>query len=233
MSDAEPLLVSLHLPKTAGTSFADALEHRYGSALLKDYADMPMQAGRGRREARALLSVPARRRALREKGVRAVHGHFLPVAYRWAAAGRPARFITWLRDPLQRLVSHYHFWRRDYDGGDPRQPLRNRMLREDWSLERFCLGPEMRDLYRQYLWGFDPNRFAFIGVTERYAEDLARLLGEQVPSDAEMRLANPERGEAYRIPARLERSMREHHAADVALYRWVAEGRGGRFRWKR
>lgn len=231
MSDAAPLLVSLHLPKTAGTSFADTLQRRFGDRLLKDYADMPMHMPRGTREAQALLSVPARRRALSSGNVEAVHGHFLPAAYRWATAGRPVRFIAWLRDPLQRVVSHYHFWRRDYDGLDPRQPLRNRMLREDWSLERFCLGPEMRDLYRQYLWGFDPNRFDAIGLTERYAEDMRAMLGATASEQVPVLLANPDRGERYRLPASLEHRMRAHHAADLRLYAWVESGRRGRFRW--
>lgn len=231
MSGPVPLLVSLHLPKTAGTSFADALQRRFDDKLLKDYADMPMHSPRGAREVQALLSVPARLRALRSGQVEAVHGHFLPIAYRWAAVGRPVRFITWLRDPLQRAVSHYHFWRRDYDGDDPRQPLRNRMLGEGWSLERFCLGPEMRNIYRQYLWGFDPNRFDFIGLTERYADDVRALFGDASAAPATMCLANPGRGERYDIPAGLEQRMRAHHAADLKLHAWVAGGRIGRFHW--
>lgn len=231
MSDVEPLLVSLHLPKTAGTSFADALERRYGGALLKDYADLPMHHPRIVRELRAVASIPRRRRLLASGEVRAVHGHFLPVAY-LHAAGAPTRFVTWLRDPLQRLVSHYHFWRRDYRGEDPGQSLRNRMLREDWSLERFCLGPEMRNLYRQYLWGFDPNRFDQVGLTERYEQDVGAILGLEAAVAGKVRMANPKRGDRYELPPALERRMRAHHAADLRLYAWVDGGRRGRFRWR-
>lgn len=230
---AEPLLVSLHMPKTAGTSFADALRRIYGEGLRTEYEDMPMQARGGLREARAIASIPRRLRMAWDPGVRAIHGHVLPVAYRWVPLRRAVRYITWLRDPVQRAVSHYHYWRRDYDGSDPRQPLRNRMLREAWTLERFCLGPEMRNVYQHYLWGFDPNAFSFIGLTERYREDIQRLPGEGwAACSSEMRLANPEReNQRYTLTSALEDRIRAHHANDLRLYEWVTDGRKNVFRW--
>ena len=160
-----------------------------------------------------------------------IHGHFLALKYRIALGARPALWITWLRDPVQRLASHYAFWRRDYDGRDPAQPLRNRMVGEDWSFERFALGPEMRDVYRQYLWGFDPARFDFIGITEHYAADLeyfSRRFGCGGASVARA-LVNPERGEgSYAIEDRLRARIEAHHARDVALYRWALDRRGSR-----
>lgn len=221
MSTRSPLLVSVHLPKTAGTSFARTLRDYYGSGLLEDYTMLPMQQPRGVRELRALVagltaakSPPA--------GVQAIHGHFLPVKYRLALRGRQVRWITWLRDPVQRLLSHYHFWIRDYAGDDPAQPLRNRVLAERWSLERFCLGPELRNLYRQYLWGFDPARFAYIGITEHYPQDLAwfsqHCLGGEVA--AASALVNPDRvGQPYPVEPSLRARIERHHAADMALYR--------------
>lgn len=228
---AEPLLVSLHMPKTAGTSFADALRRLHGAGLVTEYQDMTMQVPRVLREARMLASASWRLRMAWDPAVTAIHGHALPVVYRLAPLRRQTTYITWLRDPVQRAVSHYHYWRRDYDATDPRQPLRNRMLREDWSLERFCLGPELRNVYRRYLWGFDPNTFAFIGITERYAEDLRRLTGAGSSSSADTRLANPERGERYELASELERRIRAHHAADMRLYEWAASGRVGAFHW--
>lgn len=228
---AEPLLVSLHMPKTAGTSFADALRRIHGNGLVTEYQDMTMQIPRGRREARMLASAAWRLPMAWNPAVTAIHGHVLPVAYRLAPLRRPTTYITWLRDPVQRAVSHYHFWRRDYDGSDPRQPLRNRMLREAWSLERFCLGPELRNVYQRYLWAFDPNAFAFIGITERYADDFERLPGHGWSASDDPRLANPERGERYVIEPALEARIRAHHAADVRLYEWASSGRTRRFRW--
>lgn len=222
-----PLLVSLHLPKTAGTSFAETLREAHGAGYREDYADVPMQYAAWRRRMHAVRGGMALRGRVPEEA-RCIHGHFLALKYRIALGARPVRWITWMREPVQRLASHYAFWRRDYDGTDPTQPLRNRMVREDWSFERFALGPEMRNVYRQYLWGFDLARFDFIGITEHYQADLERLarrLGWEAVAAAA--LVNPERGETgYDIDPALERRIRRHHAADMALYARALARRG-------
>lgn len=224
MTTPAPMLVSLHLPKTAGTSLRYAMRAQYGTRLLEDYDAPPMQLPRGRRELSAIAAGVSPKRWLADDVV-AIHGHFLPVKYRIALRGRHARYATWLRDPVERVQSHYHYWCRDYAGDDPAQPLRNRMVQERWSLERFCLGPEMRNLYQQYLWGFDPARFEFIGITERYGDDFSEFAHRYLSDDCStsVELPNPEReGERYGIDSKLRARIGQHHAADVALYEWAA-----------
>jgi hypothetical protein len=225
-----PLLVSLHMPKTAGTSLAETLRAAFPApgACHIEYVDQPMQHPRMQRRWQALRQGLAGRGAL-PATVACIHGHFLPLKYRISAAGRAVQYATWLREPVARLASHYHYWMRDYDGHDPAQPLRNRVVREAWSFERFALGPEMRNLYHEYLWGFDPARFAFIGITERYDADLERMAGRflggtAVPATA---LVNPGAKDGYRIAATLRRRIEDHHARDVALYRRALVARGG------
>ena len=230
MASNDPFFVSLHLPKTAGTSLRHALRARFGASVMEDYDAPPMQVPRGRREWSALVEGFRLTKALGSDVV-AIHGHFLPLKYRIALRGRPARYVTWLRNPVERVISHYHYWRRDYAGDDPAQPLRNRVVNEDWSLERFCLGPELRNVYRQYLWGFDPQRFEFIGITERYDRDFERFSRRYLDGQAvtPATLVNPDRaGERYAIDAELRARIGRYHAADVALYAWAeARHRGG------
>lgn len=225
MSTSPPLLVSLHMAKTAGTSFAVALRAHYGEDLREDYSMLPINRRRGVREWEAMRAGFFVRRGLTAE-IRAIHGHFLPVMYRIALHDRPVHYVTWLRDPVERLVSNYHYWRRQSHGATPEQRVRHRMAREDWSLERFCLGPEFRNLYRQYLWGFDPRRFAFIGITERYEEDLdyfARHFLDGAATATHAR-ANPERdSERYLVDPSLRARIERHHAADMALYRWARD----------
>lgn len=220
-------LVSLHLPKTAGTSLRQAISDHFGKDLYEDYGNPPMQMRRGPRELQALVSgLAARFKA--QNAPRAVHGHFMPLKYRLALPASETRYVTWLRDPVERALSHFHFWKRDYVGDDPAQPLRNRMLREDWSLERFCLGPEMRDVYAQYLWGFAPEWFEFIGITEHYDADLAEFTARYLPGQAaaDPMLVNPERpGAWYEIDPMLRERIERHHARDMALYRWACASR--------
>ena len=95
------------------------------------------------------------------------------------------------------------------------------MVDEDWSLQRFCLGHELRNLYHQYLWGFPPERFDFIGITERYAEDLARFGKRYLGGEALVArvLANPQRDDQpYPIDPELRRiSPQPHRRGAVRL----------------
>jgi hypothetical protein len=234
VNPTSPVLISLHLPKTAGTSFAATLHAQYETGYLADYDDLPMQVPAWRRRLRALYEGLRIRRSWRNE-VACIHGHFLPAKYRYALGqnGKPAQYVTWLRHPVERVVSHYYYWRRDYDGSDPRQPLRNRMLAEDWSLERFALGPEMRDLYCQYLWRFDPSLFSFIGITEHYVQDLARFVETFGWHAAvlEHALRNPDReDDVYPISASLRERLIQHHARDMALYEFAVWRRDRLFR---
>lgn len=224
-----PTLVSVHFPKTAGTSFALALRQCFGDALQEDYGMLPLNRPRGAREWDAIRAGFATRYP--SAAPAAIHGHFLPIKYRIALRGRPVDYVTWLRDPVERLLSHYYFWQRTAAAATPAQPFRYRVAREQWSLERFCFAPQMRNLYSRYLWGFAPSRFAFIGITEHYETDLAtfarRFLQGQV---ANVRLrANPDHGRArYAIDPGLRARLEAHQREDVALYRWALARQGHR-----
>lgn len=40
------------------------------------------------------------------------------------------------------------------------------------SLEEFCKVEQYHNLYAKYLWGFNMNRFKFIGITSNYHNSL-------------------------------------------------------------
>lgn len=221
------MLISLHLPKTAGTSFLSLLEAHFGAALLRDYADRPINRGEFKRRLRALAmelrhALPSRRL----QGVRCIHGHFLPVKYSRLPVTGSRRYVVWLRDPVERLASHYHYWHRSYNPMDAGR-LHRRVIEERWSLERFCLAPELRNLYSAFLWRFPLARFDFVGITEHYDEDVAlfseRFLGGTRPQPAPRNVNRaPEPGKKtppYIEDAAFRARIQRYHARDVSLYR--------------
>lgn len=163
------MLISLHMPKTAGSSFLKAREAHFGERLLKDYDDIPINTPKYRRNARALSNCVSNR-SNQLDGVDCIHGHFLPIKYYLFGRKTKATFITWLRDPVERLASHYLYWRQAYKP-ETSKPLHRRFMEENWSWERFCFGPEMRNFYSQFLWGFPLKRFNFIGIFEHFDEN--------------------------------------------------------------
>ena len=218
------MLVSVHMPKTAGTSFRGSLEECFGAAFRHDYQDYPLAhlPEARRRQARAWGEAA---RAQDFAGVGCVHGHFLPVKYLKLADHLPCTFVTWLREPVARLVSHYHYWQRAYDPGSPLvSTLHRRVVVEGWTLEQFCLAPELRDIYSEFLWGFPLDRLDFIGITEFFPEDLRYFSREILRNKVRPHTLNRGPGEAdaalQRQIAQLDRAAVEAwHARDVALYR--------------
>ena len=230
------MLISLHLPKTAGTRFRSLLESHFAGRLLADYADAPLHETVAARRLHAVRGgADLLLRPCRLQNVDAVHGHFLAIKYSLLPGGRDWRRVTWLRDPVERLASHYFYWRRSYEPGES-GPLHRRMMEEDWSLERFCLGPELRNIYQQFLWGVPLARFDFVGITEHFDDDIddfARLiLGTTnftaIDPDSSAVNANPEAPHFYIEDTSLRARIEQHHAVDMAVYRMAHEQRNKR-----
>jgi len=217
-----PILISLHMPKTAGSSFGLALKREYGEGFVEDYNDRPLQQQAPTRVGRALAQAGA---SMMGGGVDAsttcIHGHFLPVKYRFLR--RPALFVTWLRDPVERIASHYHYWRRSYDR-DSSLPLHAQVVEEDWSFERFCEAPQLRNIYSKFLWGFPLARFSFVGISEYYESELERFASNFPNANGKVSMElvraneNPGQPSVYVCDAHQRREIEQIHAADVALY---------------
>jgi 5-formaminoimidazole-4-carboxamide-1-beta-D-ribofuranosyl 5'-monophosphate synthetase len=95
------------------------------------------------------------------------------------------------------------------------------MILEKWSLERFCLGPELQNFYCQFFWGFPLSRFDFIGITEFYETEFdffSRVfLGDSLQPAKEN--INPKKGKAsYFDDEELINKIKKHHSKDVVLY---------------
>lgn len=100
--------------------------------------------------------------------MRCIHGHFLPLKYRLC---QDTKFVTWMRDPIERIASHYYYWLRNYNSQNA-PLLQKKVVEENWTLERFCLCSQLKNFYTQFLWGFPLNKFDFIGITEYYDTEL-------------------------------------------------------------
>jgi hypothetical protein len=166
------MIISVHLPKTAGSSFASSLMQCFGKKLLKDYADLPLHHTSLNRNKHALIE--SGRNYFRDFGeIECIHGHFLPLKYRFHKSNNTFKYVTWMREPAERLASQYYYMKRHYTPEKAaNQPLLERMIDEDWTLERFCLGPELKNTYSQFLWGFPIKKFDFIGIVEHYETEL-------------------------------------------------------------
>lgn len=228
--DDRPMLISLHMPKTAGSSFQATLEAHYGEALTLRYQDRPLHRSPLSRNFDASWHCLRNSVGFKTNPPGCIHGHFLPLRYRLLPFAPPPRFVTWLREPVQRLLSHYHYWLRSYQE-EQSGPLHKRMIEENWTLEQFATCRELRNLYSTFLWGFPLTRFDFIGITEHYATELD-CFGRQILNATAIpaqRNKNPDQEDQdYAVSPALRRVIEAAHAPDIRLYRQALEMRKNR-----
>lgn len=217
------MLISVHMPKTGGLSFRSALEEHFAGGFRHDYEDYPLaEAVTVRREQARAWGEAARPAEYAD--VSCIHGHFLALKYLGLAEAIPCTFVTWMREPLARLVSHYDYWQRTYDQASPMtSTLHRRVIEEKWTLQAFCLSPELRNVYTEFLWGFPLERLDFIGITEFYDEDLryfsTHLLGNRMQSRSlNRRMDHGQGGIDTLLDGEAVAQIRKYHAADLALY---------------
>jgi hypothetical protein len=221
-------IISLHLPKTAGTSFKTSLEAHFGHRYRDDYGDQGISksvAERGKLALTAALALAAQ--GLGE--VACVHGHFLPLKYLLLATRCDLTFVTWMREPAERMLSHYYYWLESYDRSTS-APHHRKVVEEGWTLEQFCLSEQFRNIYSQYLWGFPLENFAFIGISEHYREDLQEFSRRYLPCSLEplRRNVTVNRPSRLAVDEVFLDEVRDFHAADVRLYQRALQQRQAR-----
>jgi hypothetical protein len=163
LSGQEDLIVSIHIPKTAGRSFRQTLGEIAPGHIQGDYGNQPSAAPTPWRQLRERFMAPKVK-----PGTRIVHGHFVAAKY-WRHYPE-ATYIAWVRDPVERLASHYYFWQR---GPRMQNPACRKMIEEKLSLQEFAALPEMRNVQAGFLKGVPLSALAFIGITEQYDRSIA------------------------------------------------------------
>lgn len=221
----QEIVVSVHIPKTGGTSFRRILEDCYGSAIFEDYDWLK------RPKVLSGTSLDASDDQIRAalKGVRCIHGHFPAQKYarlREIEGIRPI-FITWLRDPVERAVSAYYFLRSnpsDQPVADmpPWEHSAKTMSAEEFLTQtKYGANRQAAQLRNMPLEGFD-----FIGCTEAYdasIEVFTKLFRPGSPLPAvPVERKNPDRkGDRYELTPRVRKALVEMNAHDLVLHRYA------------
>lgn len=155
-----------------------------------------------------------------------VYGHFFPVKYLGgsrATAAEEVRLVTIVRDPIERLMSHYKYWSRLEQ---PNHYLWRKMKAQKWGFEDFAFSKEMQNFYQQYFEGVDLERFDFIGTLERpdfsTRECLRHLDIPVSPSVTSTHLNASPSSEVITLDPAIYQRLREWHAEDYRIYEYAA-----------
>lgn len=198
------MLISVHIPKCGGISFQHVLRKIYGKRRVW------LNYGTFFDKTHARLDLIPR-------GTLCIHGHFLSDTFD-DLVPKPD-LVTWLRHPVERVVStYYHFLRHP----DPANSCCRELLEKGLTLEEFAELDLMRNEATRYLAGKPLSAFRFVGIMERFQESL-KIFGENfgitVPFEPPHENLNPLRTTTdYPISSRTyERILALNHR-DLPMY---------------
>lgn len=227
----QEILISIHIPKTGGTSFRQILETTYGkdNGFLLDHPwleDVPTALKGNKLDDRKDDDI---RKAL--KGLRCIHGHFPASKYKRLLSidGIKPIFITWLRDPIERAVSTYYFLRAEQNGKITDNTPDWERSAKTMSLEGFLMDtPYCANRQASQLRSMPLENLSFIGCTEFYNESMDIFNRLFRPNQSTIAIPherkNPNRtGARYELPKHVRTALINKNNHDIVLYRY-AEG---------
>ncbi len=196
-------LISIHIPKTGGTTFQELLSSHYKSKLLRDYG----------------LSEEDGPNKVKQGAYDCVHGHFIADKY---SSVKNAEYVLWLRNPIQRLFSQYFFWKKNKY---PHSLAWRRFYFEEWSFADFALSPGVRNEQSRYIGTLDINSAKVVGITEFFDESMELFsveLGMKIDFSAipqHRKNFELDAGAGYELKdKKLEAAILEYHREDYEMY---------------
>ena len=148
-------IISVHVPKTAGSAFTRVLLRVYGPEAMfldypyeKDYQGQFMQEG--------------------DAKVKVIHGHFPGAKYKNKFPD--AKRIIWLREPTNFLISYYCF-----NKVFRRTVFYDLLQKKNLSFLEFAELPENQNIMSVYLRDMKLEDFYFVGIQDFFEEDLEEL----------------------------------------------------------
>jgi limonene-1,2-epoxide hydrolase len=222
--------VFVHVPKTAGTSL-----RREIAALMQPDVNIVVDYTDTARSFHERIDAAVDEFLLRhaEEPVRFASGHiFARHVERIAAATPDTRFVTFLRDPVSRVVSDYLYQR------SPKHPPHEEFAARVPDLDTYLTLPSERNKMAEHLVPRDMmiagdteacvryllSAYAFIGVQELYPlgfRALTRLVGTASWPKVRENVGSGDEAERA-VPPDLAERVRAANPIDVALYEAVA-----------
>jgi len=154
-------LVSIHIPKTGGRSFYKILKLIYNSNLdtrTKREEYFPED------NENSLIRLT--------KGFSVIHGHFYFQEVRHLL-NRNTKIITWLRDPVDRVISNYYFLMHRIQTGRVKTA---QLDKAGYSLMDYARIESQRNVMNRFLGGSNLDDYFFVGDFQDFANETTILM---------------------------------------------------------
>lgn len=206
-------LISIHVPKTAGTSFYQSLQTVYGPDLSYKVR---------KKFVPGYLDQHGSLAGNLNGNIRAIHGHFTYAQVADLKETTDARVVCWLRNPVDRIISAYVYFISNLT-----PPVRGRNIyrenkhRKNESLLTYASREDTRNQMSKFLEGIALEDLFFIGLQEQYATDLqelARLMDWPAVVPYQLNVAAHQTKSKLIVDAATRKKLADLNALDVDLY---------------
>ncbi|TVQ43164.1 MAG: hypothetical protein EA362_11785 [Saprospirales bacterium] len=162
-------LLSLHIPKTAGTSFRNILKEVYGEDAVVRWDINNRGVVRLNESIYSDKELP---------NARVLHGHYVysDLKKMFDFDENSIHRITWLRHPVKRVISNYFYLEsRLHEILKEEQRNLNILSKMQRSLVEYARDEKNRNRQYKFLEGISLGEFDFVGIQEDFELDLKEI----------------------------------------------------------
>jgi hypothetical protein len=204
-------IVSLHIPKTAGTSFRTILKDKIGDSRV-------VRLDIHNKNDIRLNEKAFTKDKLRNK-IKVVHGHFKFADIKELFDLDPSvRYVTWLRDPVDRVLSHYYYLMKMAAIKMGEQAKDEILSKVGKSLEEYVVHDQNRNEISHFLEGSSFDDFDFIGIQKDFENELNRFRKVMGWSNIENQRHNVTGSKKPAIDKKTVELIKSYNEKDVEIY---------------
>jgi len=224
------VLIFVHIPKTAGTTFKNLLVNagiNYNEVIDidSDITDVKYNTRQG---------LPGAVSVKPDPNIKVISGHFdaKRILSILPANLNNIELISWVRNPIQRMLSNYHYYLKSgtYYGERASESRKYEIM----DVKTFCTHREKNNTLKQFL-NIPIDKFKFIGISEYFEKELVRFKDvtglDLKPKQTKIvnYNINPEKKNAYEkyiIDEDLEKEFIKYNLEDYELYNKCLQNAG-------
>lgn len=210
-------LISIHIPKTAGTSFRNILKEVYGAEHVERFDII-------KKEKLIFVEEAELKSKKFPSKIKVIHGHF---NYRDLTEQLKIRkdipVITWLRNPVERVISNYYYLaERLREELQEEEKGLNILAKMQKSLIEYARLEMNRNRMSKFLEGISLDEMKFVGIQEYFNEDLA-YFGHIFGIDNIKPLEQNITGEKHKVRNEILQEISGLNELDISLYNKALE----------
>lgn len=205
------MIISIHLPKCAGTSFQQAIKDQLSEDVYLDYGNLITNMSTDAKNKRLLKKKQLINQVINNNfNYKCVHGHFYATKY-LDVIDKP-QWMTVIRNPYELVPSYYSFLKRKKLNG----PL-FKLAREIESLSEFSQHPWFCNIMSKQIYPLKVTDFSIIASLDRYDDFLRQFSGiieREIPNVRE----NIGDSNKYNLTAAENNMIYKNNKKDIELY---------------